>query len=244
MSVTESDVAIVTGGGTGIGAAIAHCFAESGYRVLISGRRESPLKLVATQFPDQITYVCADVTSSNDRKKILRIAIERFGKLDALINNAGVAPMGAFVDTSDADFESAYLTNLVAPAAMIREAVPHLSKTQGAVVNISTAAARAVLPGLSAYLSSKAALSHLTRLLAVELGPLGIRLNAVAPGATRTAMADDIIASYGEDAIIAMTPLGRVGEPSDVAETVNYLAGRKSGWVTGQIVEATGGMLL
>jgi NAD(P)-dependent dehydrogenase (short-subunit alcohol dehydrogenase family) len=244
MTVTESDVVIVTGGGTGIGAATAQRFAENGYRVLISGRRESPLKDVASQFPDQIDYVCADVTNSDHRKKIIRTAIERFGKLDALVNNAGVAPMGAFVDTSDADFETAYLTNLVAPAAMIREAVPHLTETRGAVVNISTAAARAVLPGLSAYLSSKAALSHLTRLLAVELGPLGIRVNAVAPGATRTAMADDIIATHGEEAIVGMTPLGRVGEPSDVAETVSFLAGRKSGWVTGQIVEVTGGMLL
>lgn len=244
MSVTDSDVAVVTGGGTGIGAAIAKCFAGYGCRVLISGRREAPLQEVASAFPDRIEYLCADVTKPTDRSSIINRAVEKFGKLDILVNNAGVAPMGAFVDMSDSDFEATYLTNLIAPAALIREAIPHLSQSGGAVVNISTAAARAVLPGLSAYLPSKAALSHLTRLLAVELGPLGIRVNAVAPGATRTAMADDIIATYGEESVVAMTPLGRVGEPSDIAETVSYLASKKSGWVTGQIIETTGGMLL
>ncbi len=97
---------------------------------------------------------------------------------------------------------------------------------------------------MSAYVPSKAALSHLTRVLAVELGPLGIRVNAVAPGATRTDLANDIIQAHGEDTIAAMTPLGRVGEPADIAGTVSYLAGRDSDWVTGQIIEATGGMLL
>jgi meso-butanediol dehydrogenase/(S,S)-butanediol dehydrogenase/diacetyl reductase len=244
MSTTNGDVAIVTGGGTGIGAAITRCLARAGSRVLISGRREAPLKALCADLPACVSYVTADVTREEARRSIIEIALARYGKIDALINNAGIAPMGAFVNSTDQDFETAYRTNLVAPAALIRAAVPHLTTTSGAVVNISTAAARAVLPGLSAYLTSKAALSHLTRLLALELGPLGIRVNAVAPGATRTDLVDELIATHGEANLVAMTPLGRIGVPADIAETVCFLASRKSAWVTGQIVEVTGGMLL
>jgi NAD(P)-dependent dehydrogenase (short-subunit alcohol dehydrogenase family) len=244
MTSNALPVAIVTGGGTGIGAAITRKFVAAGWRVLIAGRRAAPLEAVAASDPAHISVLSVDLTDAAARDTLVPTALARYGRLDALINNAGYAPMGAFQSSTDEDFEAAYRVNVVAAAALIRTALPHLTASRGAVVNVSTVAARRVLPALSAYLASKAALSHLTRLLAVEFGPLGVRVNAVAPGATRSAMADDILAMHGEDMITAMTPMGRLGEPEDIAATVLFLAGRDAGWVTGQVVEASGGILL
>lgn len=244
MTAAPDKVVIVTGGGTGIGAAVSKHFADRGWQVLISGRREDVLTAHAAAFGGRISVLAADLTEPDQRKRIVATAIERYGRLDALINNAACAPMGGFMESQDADFERAYTTNVVAAAALIRDAVPHLSASQGAVVNISTVAARAVLPALSAYLTSKAALNHLTRVLAVELGPLGVRVNAVAPGALRTALSEPILESFGEEAMAAMTPLRRLGTPADMANTVYFLASPEAGWVTGQIVEASGGIML
>lgn len=112
------------------------------------------------------------------------------------------------------------------------------------MINLSTVVARAAFPGTSVCASSKAALNQLTRVLAKELGPLGIRVNAVAPGATKTEMGDDALSAFGEEAFVSMTPVGRVGEPSDIAQSVYFLASPEGAWITGQILEASGGMSL
>ena len=112
------------------------------------------------------------------------------------------------------------------------------------MINLSTVVARAAFPGTSVCVSSKAALNQLTRVLAKELGPLGIRVNAVAPGATKTAMGDDALSAFGEEAFVSMTPVGRVGEPGDIAQSVYFLASPEGAWITGQILEASGGMSL
>ena len=243
MSDFNNKVVIVTGGGTGIGRAITEKFAENGAQVLITGRRESPLQELSQSFPENVSILQADLTKAEDRKQIIQTAIDRHGQIDVLVNNAGIAPVAPLQESTDEDFEQAYLTNLVAPASLMREAIPHLGKSKGSIINISSIGARAVLSGMSAYTCSKAALDHLTRTAAVELGPLGIRVNAVAPGMTETEMAESSIEQMGE-MMVSMTPLGRLGKPDDIARAVFLLASDDAGWVTGQILDASGGLML
>lgn len=240
MSNFKDKVVIVTGGGTGIGRAIAETFAESQAKVLIAGRRESPLQELSERYPGKVSLLLADVTKAQDRKKIIQTAIDRYGRLDVLVNSAGIHLVARLEESTDEQFEQSYLTNLIAPASLIREAIPHLSESNGSVINISTIGARAIFPEISPYTCSKTALDHLTKVSAVELGPLGIRVNGVAPGMTRT----DMAAPYITDEMAAMTPLGRIGEPVDVARLVLFLASEDAGWVTGQIVDASGGLKL
>jgi meso-butanediol dehydrogenase / (S,S)-butanediol dehydrogenase / diacetyl reductase len=245
MNEENSKVVIVTGGGTGIGKAIAERFVTADARVLVVGRREVPLAALAEQYPAaRLSYLVADLTRAEDRARIVPTAIDRYGRLDVLVNNAGAFCLGGIEHTTDEQYEQVYATNVVAPASLIRAAVPHLTPTRGCVINLSTVVARAAFPGTSVYVSSKAALNQLTRVLARELGPLGIRVNAVAPGATKTEMGNDALDAFGEEAFVSMTPLGRIGEPADIAQSVYFLASPEGAWITGQILEASGGMSL
>ena len=242
MDQLNGKAVLITGGGTGIGRAIAESFAQKGAKVLITGRREAPLKEVSQAF-ENIKYVQADVTKADDRKNALQAIITKFGKLDILVNNAGVGYQKSFTELTDEDIETTLKTNLLAPITLSRDAVPYLSESKGSIVNISTVAAQGVMPGLAPYGASKAGLNHLTRLLAAELGPLGIRVNAVAPGVTKTDMAAGMIEQM-EEQMLQMTPLGRLGNPEDIANAVLLVSNGNAGWVTGQILEASGGFLL
>ena len=244
MSAKEQKGIIVTGGGTGIGRAITETFAAAGMLVLITGRREAPLKEVCEKYPENVFHLVADITDSTQRNRIVPLAKERMGRLDTLVNNAGLLRMGNLVDSTDEDFEDCWATNLVAPAGLMRDAVPLLAESKGSIVNISSVTGRAHIPGTGAYGSTKAALHHLSTICAIELGPLGIRVNAVSPGATRTDMGGVAIDAFGERAFEQMTPLQRVGIPSDIAKAVFYVASEDAGWVTGQVIEASGGMSL
>ena len=238
-------VALVTGGGTGIGRASAELMAARGAQVLVSGRREDPLAELSESNPDQISYFQADVSQADDRARLVETAIDRYGRLDTLVNNAGFGAGGPFTETTDEDMEYLTKVNLVAPAVLTRIAVPHLSASGGSVVNISSTAGRSAFAGVSVYAATKAGLNHLTRVLAAELGPMGIRVNAVAPGLTRTDMAREFLEQEGlEEMMVSMTPLGRVGDVDDVAKAVAYLASDDAAWVTGQIVDASGGLML
>ncbi len=244
MDKFDNKVVVVTGGGTGIGRASTELFADNGAQVLIAGRRQEPLAELSNLYPKNVSFIQADVTDAEDRANILQTAIERYGRIDALVNCAALAPDCAFQETTDEEFEKTYLTNLIAPASLIRLAIPHLSETKGAVVNVSTTMARSKSPGATPYSCSKAALNHLTQVLAVELGPSGIRVNAVAPGPTKTEMAEDLIEKWGTETIVSTTPLGRLGEPSDIAKAVCFLASPDAEWVTGQILDSSGGFML
>jgi len=240
MNDFSDKVVIVTGGGTGIGRAVAEQFAEKGAQVLITGRREKPLKELYQRYPKKIRFLKADITKVEDRKSIIHSTIKSFGKIDVLVNNAGVGLFGNIQQVTDENFEQSYLTNLIAPASLIREAIPHLAATKGSVVNISSVVAKSVEAGSSAYSCSKAALNQLTRILAVELGVVGIRVNAVAPGTIKTDMTKRSFELNGE-ALASITALKRGGEPIDVARVVLLLASEEAGWVTGQILDASGG---
>jgi len=161
------------------------------------------------------------------------------------VNNAGTGAMGPLSQTSDEDIESIYRTNVFAPLALIREATRHLADSKGSVINISSVSSTGVMPGVVAYASSRAAIDHATRLLAAELGPMGIRVNAVAPGLTDTDITAEVKSNENMlGMVIAQTPMGRLGEPEDIADAVLLLSDNRAGWITGQSVQAGGGYLL
>ncbi len=236
-------VALITGGGTGIGRASAEAILNGGGRVAVTGRRSAPLESLAEAYPDRVLPITADVAKRGDSQRVIETVVERFGRLDILINNAAVLKMKPLVEYTDDDLDQVFAVNLTAPLRWIRDAVPHLQAHKGTVVNISSVMGQRPISEV-AYSSSKAAVDHVSRVLAVELGPLGIRVNAVAPGVTVTDMAKDFIASPGAGQMKAMTPLGRFGEVDDIADVVAFLASDDAGWVTGQVVAASGGLAL
>jgi len=241
----EGQAVLVTGGGRGIGRAIALAFAAAGAKVAVVGRSAAPLEAVAGELGDRGTAVCGDVSQPGETARIVAQVTKALGGLDVLVNNAGVYPRGPLAETSDRELWEAFATNVVAPMALIRDAIPALRARGGAVVNVGSTVARLAKPNMAAYSTSKLALEQATRCLAVELGPIGIRVNCVAPGMTST----DMIAHLRADPALLQqyldaTPLGRVGEPEDVARVVLALASDAFGWVTGQVVQCSGGFQL
>ncbi|MEA1676025.1 SDR family oxidoreductase [Nitrospirillum sp. BR 11163] len=240
----KDTVAIVTGGGAGIGLAIARTLADNGARVLITGRRADALKAVAHPAIDSFV---ADAASAADAEATVAAAIERWGRLDVLVNNAGAGLPQPLAEMSPESVGAVFKVNVFGPALLARAALPHLRETRGAIINLSSTLARKPVAGFSAYAASKAALEQMTRTWALELAPLGIRVNAIAPGPVESDFLRDRM-GFSEEEIavikakeVEMIPLGRRGVPEDVAHWVMTLAAPGAGWVTGQILGVDGG---
>lgn len=245
MGSFAKKIVLVTGGGTGIGKATAAAFVEDGATAVIVGRRASVLEATVKQMGDSAHFVVGDVSKAGGPKAIVDEVIARHGRLDVLVNNAGTMTMGPVIEISDEEIERVFRTNVFAILALAREALPHLAKTKGSIVNISSTVSTSVMPGVSVYGASKAAVDYITKVMAAESGPIGVRVNAVAPGATST----DMLAAASPDGqmqemMVSQTPLGRIGEPQDVAKIVRLLASDEASWVTGQIVQVSGGLML
>jgi meso-butanediol dehydrogenase / (S,S)-butanediol dehydrogenase / diacetyl reductase len=239
----EDRAVLVTGGGTGIGRAIALAFGAAGARVAVTGRRAGLLEEVARELGDRGLAVPGDVSQPGESARILGEVTAGLGGLDVLVNNAGVYPLAPLAKMSDEDLHGAFAINAIAPMAMIREATPALRASGGVVVNIGSTVARLAKPNRAAYISSKLALEQATRCLAVELGPLGIRVNCVAPGMTETDMIVQLRPEIRQE-YLAATPLGRVGEPEEIARVVLAVASDDFAWVTGQVIQCSGGFQL
>lgn len=241
----ENKVVLITGGGTGIGKATATAFIAKGAKVVITGRRQSVLEQTVQELGSPVYSIAGDVSQRGEPARIIEETIRQFGQLDILVNNAGTGSMGTLSETSDELIESIYRTNVFAPLALIREATSYLAKSKGVVINISSVSSTGMMPGVVAYASSKAAVDHATRLLAAELGPMGIRVNAVAPGLTDTDITTEVKENKEMlDMIIGQTPMGRLGEPKDIANAVLLLSDSRADWITGQSVQSGGGFLL
>ena len=243
----KDKVVLITGGAAGIGRAAALQFARSGARVVVTGRRAAPLQALAAEHAG-IGYLVADAGHPADAARTIGAVIERHGRLDVLVNNAGA---GAILPLQDADADrirAIFDVNVVGPSLLARAALPHLTATKGAIVNLSSTFGHKAGALLSHYGASKAALEHLTRCWALELAPHGIRVNAVAAGPTETdflaermGLTPQQIAAVKADET-ARIPLGRRGAPDDVAEVIVALAGPMGGWITGQVVAVDGGL--
>lgn len=248
MGLLDGKVALITGAGTGIGKGTALAFAEEGAKVVIAARREAPLREVCALAPNSISWVRMDLTCHDDRAHALQTAIDRHGRLDVLVSNAGAQLWKSFAETTDEEIETIFQTNLASTARFFKQALPHLEASKGNIVVVSSTASHYTLvptQKLSVYGASKAGLNQLTRTLAPELGPLGIRINAVAPGLTRGEYAGESLDLDGDQAtrdwIASVTALGRMGEPADIAQAIVFLASDRASWITGQVIDASGG---
>jgi Tropinone reductase 1 len=228
-------VIIVTGVSRGIGRAVAEELQARGAAVVGAARNVVDVPATAGLLP-----VAADVTQETGRKAIVEAALARYGRLDGLVNNAGSVFHRASLDTALADFRQMLEVNLLAAFALCCAAYPHLKASRGSVVNVSSVAGSRALPARTAYGASKAALDQLTRSLAAEWGPDGIRVNTVLPWVTRTQMAQKVLEDRAYvQKVIAATPLRRLAEPADVA----FLALPDSDYISGQLLAVDGGYL-
>lgn len=241
---TDKKLAIVTGGGSGLGLAIAEKFAREGIQTVIVGRDEAKLNKAKADLGDNVFAMACDLNDLGSIPSLVSRIIERFGRIDILVNNAGINMKKEFTSVTDEEFQSVLTTNLCSVFAMSREVLKHmLPKGSGAIINISSMAAQYGLPYVIAYSASKTAIDGMTRAMAVELSPKGIRVNAIAPGFIYSAMTDKALNSDPERKakVFGRTPMGHMGQPADIGEAAWYLASDAAKYVTGVVLPVDGG---
>lgn len=245
----DGQVAVVTGAGRGLGAAMAVAFAEAGADVVIASRTQSQLNEVAEQVGAAgrtAHIVVADLAHPEDTAKLAPAAIEAFGKLDIVVNNVGGTMPNALLSTSTKDLRDAFTFNVATAHALTTAAVPLMLERAGggSIINITSTMGRLAGRGFAAYATAKAALAHYTRLAALDLCPR-IRVNAIAPGSILTS-ALDIVATNDElrGPMEKATPMRRLGEPDDIAAAAVYLASPAGGYLTGKTLEVDGGLTM
>lgn len=249
----KGKVALITGGGTGIGAAIARRFVADGAKVCIAGRRKQLLEQVALSLPSGSVVTCAgDVTNLDDAGQMVLQTVNFGGKLDVLVNNAGIDPPGTIAEVDPALWKNVIDTNLTGPFFMMKAAIPYFLKNAGgSIINISSLAGIRCIPAMPAYCSSKAGLIMLTQQAALDYGPSKIRCNVVCPGAIRTEMLEKAMTPLAESLktdidgafskMTSMSPLRRAASPDEVTGVCSYLASDDSAFTTGTVVVIDGG---
>ncbi|MET3524692.1 SDR family NAD(P)-dependent oxidoreductase [Mesorhizobium abyssinicae] len=236
-------IAIITGGGRGIGAGITQRFVEEGAKVAIVQRNAPPEPML----DERAIYVKADLSRSQEISSAVQAVVERLGGLDILVNNAGIMFEKTIDEMTEADWDQMMDINLKAPFLLTKAAMPHLRKSgRGSIVNIGSIEGLASNPGHPAYSASKAGILGFTAAVAVDHGPEGIRCNAIAPGWISSDLSQVYIDSMADSArvrkeLLAMHPVGRLGEPRDVGNLAVWLASDESAFVTGQVSVMDGG---
>jgi NAD(P)-dependent dehydrogenase (short-subunit alcohol dehydrogenase family) len=242
----DGKVALVTGGSRGIGRAIASCFARAGAAVMIAARREPDLAEAAQQITGAgalAAYCVANAGDEADAERCVAATVQRFGSLDVLVNNAATNPyFGPMMEIDQARAAKTVMVNQTGVLTWTQCAWrAAMAEHGGAVINVSSIGGLSVEPGIGWYNVTKAAVAHLTRQLAFELGP-AVRVNALAPGLVRTDFARALWENHG-DAVARRLPLRRLGEPEDIASAALFLASEAASWVTGHVLVVDGGAL-
>lgn len=240
----DGDVAIVTGGAAGIGRGIAETFAQAGAAVVVTDLNKDGADAVAQDIVAAggraIGLEC-NVTDEAQRQAAIDAALQAFGKITLLANNAGGGGPKPF-DMPIRDFEWAFQLNVFAMFRFMQMVAPHMEAAGGgAILNISSMAGENKNSRMASYGSSKAAVNHLTRNVAFDLGPKGIRVNAIAPGAIKTDALAKVLTPQIEAAMLKHTPLGRLGETQDIANAALFLCSPAASWVSGQVLTVSGG---
>ena len=245
MTIKEaSKIAIVTGGASGLGLAITRKLVQSEIKTIIIGRNENNLKEVAESLGELCTYKVYNLQDLKDIPQLIHEIIDENGKIDILVNNAGINQKKPFMEVTDDDFQNIIQTNLASVFAISREVTRFmLEKESGSIINISSMAARYGIPYVIAYTAAKSAIEGMTKAMAVELSPKGIRVNCVAPGFIATDMSAKALNNDPErkQKVMSRTPMGKLGEPADIAEAVYYFASDAAKYVTGVILPVDGG---
>lgn len=243
----KGKVFIVTGATSGIGKSVTELALERGARVTATGRKSYELKKLKEKYGEQnLEIIPADVTIDTDRKMIIEKTISRFQTIDVLVNAAGIIDSGNIENTTLEQWDKTLDVNLRSVFRLIQYCIPHLIKSKGNIVNISSITGIRAFPNVLAYCVSKAGLDQLTHCAALELAPKGVRINSVNPGVVKTnlhrasGMSEEVYKAFLEHSKTTH-PIGRIGKPEDVAELVLFLASEKAAWITGVSYSIDGG---
>lgn len=238
-------VILITGASRGIGAAIAIKLAAEGAKIIInfSGAKVDAESVASSIIANggAALVLQADVSKSDQVKGLFDAAIAHYGRIDVLVNNAGVMITKLLKDTTDEDFNRQFDVNVKGTFNTMREAATHLADG-GSIINFSTSVNRLMLPGYSTYVATKAAVEQLTRVFAKEVGPRGINVNSVSPGPTNTELFTNGKSQEVIDRLASMSAFNRIGEPEDIAQIVAFLASDEAKWISAQNIGVNGGM--
>jgi len=243
MNRFEGKVVLVTGGGSGIGLATVKRFQAEGASVVVAGRNEKRLKDAVSGLPeDKVLAVATDVSSREQCDRLVATAVSRFGRLDTVVNAAGMNLVGSVSDTSDENWRQCMGSDLDSIFYIARAALPHLRETRGSIVNVGSVSSLGGGWSHAAYCAAKAGVANLTRSIACDNGRFGVRANTVCPGLTITGMVDGIME---DEALLQKAweriPLRRAGQPEEIASAVAYLASDEAAFITGITFAVDGG---
>jgi len=244
QTATTRRIAIITGGGSGIGLAIAEKFVHENIFTIIIGRDSEKLEAAKTQLGPLCHPITQDLNDLDAIPGLIGGITREFGRIDILVNNAGINMKKEFADVTDEEFERILHTNLRSVFAICREVVRvMLPQGKGNIINISSMAAQYGIPKVIAYTASKSAIEGMTKAMAVELSPMGILVNCIAPGFIATDMSSKALNGDAErkQKVFSRTPLGRLGEPADIGDAAFFLASDQAKYVTGVVLPIDGG---
>jgi Dehydrogenases with different specificities (related to short-chain alcohol dehydrogenases) len=240
----DQQIAIVTGGGSGIGLAISTAFTKNGIKTIILGRDKKKLDNAKEQLGKNCEAVSFDLTKIAQLPTLVNGIIKEYGRIDILVNNAGINLKKELTEVTDEEFQKILLTNVTAVFSLSREVAKcMLEKKKGCIINISSMASQYGIPKVVGYTASKSAVEGMTRAMAVDLSPFGIRVNCIAPGFIATEMSAKALNNDKErmNKVISRTPMGKLGTPEDIGEVALFISSDKAKYITGIVLPVDGG---